>query len=147
MGSDAPHGIIRPGELTRRAASMDACRWQPGIIDPMSKGHRMRYALAILLPPVVFFTMGKPFQGILNLILMITLIGWPIAAIWALIVVSSYHGDQNRMRVVKALDAQTAAIAAQTAALADAQTSAIEAQTAAIEARTARMADSGSPQP
>jgi len=105
----------------------------------------MRYALAIILPPVAFFTMGKPFQGILNLILMITVIGWPIAAIWALIVVSSYHGDENRMRVVKALDAQTAAITAQTAALADAQTAAIEAQTAAIEAQTERLTDPETP--
>ena len=97
----------------------------------------MRYVLAIVLPPVAFFTMGKPLQGILNLILMVTIIGWPIAAIWALIVVNTYHGDQNRKRVVKALDAQTAAIDAQTAALADAQTAAIEAQTAAIVAQTA----------
>ena len=67
----------------------------------------MRYVLAIVLPPVAFFTMGKPFQGILNLILMVTIIGWLI-------------------------DAQTAALAdAQTAAI-DAQTAAIVAQTAAI---------------
>ncbi len=103
----------------------------------------MRYALAIIVPPVAFFTMGKRLQGVLNLVLMITLIGWPIAAIWALIVVSSYHGDENRMRVVRALDAQTAAITAQTAALADAQTSAIEAQTAAIEAGTEQLTTPG----
>ncbi|MFH0980651.1 MAG: YqaE/Pmp3 family membrane protein [Planctomycetota bacterium] len=68
----------------------------------------MRYLLAIVLPPVVFFTMGKPLQGVLNLILMVTLIGWPIAAIWAIVTVNSYHGDMNRKRVVEAMDRQTA---------------------------------------
>ena len=68
----------------------------------------MRYLLAIVLPPVVFFTMGKPFQGILNLILMITLIGWPIAAIWAIFTVNSYHGEQDRKKVIKAIEQQTA---------------------------------------
>jgi hypothetical protein len=34
-------------------------------------------AVAILLPWLALFMRGKPFQGILCLILQITLIGWP----------------------------------------------------------------------
>ena len=45
----------------------------------------MRYLIAILLPWIAFFTMGKIFQGILCLILQITIIGWLPATIWALV--------------------------------------------------------------
>ena len=83
----------------------------------------MRYVVAIVLPPVAFFTMGKPFQGTLNLVLMVTLIGWPIAAIWALVVVNQWKNEQGQKKVVaelrrntEMLEAQNAALAAQTAA-------------------------------
>lgn len=36
----------------------------------------MRLILAILLPWLQFFTIGRPFAGIICLILQITLIGW-----------------------------------------------------------------------
>ena len=42
----------------------------------------MRYLLAILLPPVAMLTVGKLFQALLCLILMVTVIGWPVAALW-----------------------------------------------------------------
>ncbi len=66
----------------------------------------MRYLLAILIPPLVFFTMKKPILGALNLLLMVTIIGWPIAAIWAIVTVNSYHGDVNRKKIVQAIDRQ-----------------------------------------
>lgn len=55
----------------------------------------MRLILAILLPFVVFFTIGKPFQGILCLILQVTLIGWIPAAIWAVYSLSQYNTDRK----------------------------------------------------
>ena len=55
----------------------------------------MRLILAILLPFVVFFTIGKPFQGILCLILQLTLIGWIPAAIWAVFALGQYKTDQK----------------------------------------------------
>ncbi|MEX0582788.1 MAG: YqaE/Pmp3 family membrane protein [Sneathiella sp.] len=55
----------------------------------------MRLILAILLPFVVFFTIGKPFQGILCLILQVTLIGWIPAAIWAVYALSQYNTDKK----------------------------------------------------
>lgn len=55
----------------------------------------MRLILAILLPFVVFFTIGRPFQGILCLVLQLTLIGWIPAAIWAVFALSQYKTDQK----------------------------------------------------
>ncbi|HVA84737.1 MAG TPA: YqaE/Pmp3 family membrane protein [Candidatus Saccharimonadales bacterium] len=60
----------------------------------------MRYLLAILLPPVAMLTVGKPFQAILCLILMVTLIAWPLAAIWAVLVVHSSFADSRNRRIV-----------------------------------------------
>jgi len=60
----------------------------------------MRYLLAILLPPVAMLTVGKPFQAILCLILMFTLIAWPLAAIWAVLVVHSSFADSRNRRIV-----------------------------------------------
>ncbi|NNU63676.1 YqaE/Pmp3 family membrane protein, partial [Ochrobactrum soli] len=50
----------------------------------------MRLLLALLLPFTVFFTIGKPFQGIFCLLLQITLIGWIPAAIWAVYSLSNW---------------------------------------------------------
>lgn len=55
----------------------------------------MRLILAIFLPFVVFFTIGKPFQGIFCLLLQITLIGWIPAAIWAVYALSQYNTDKK----------------------------------------------------
>ena len=60
----------------------------------------MRYLLAILLPPVAMLTVGKPFQAILCLILMFTLIAWPLASIWAVLVVHSSFADSRNRRIV-----------------------------------------------
>lgn len=55
----------------------------------------MRLILAILLPFVVFFTIGRPVQGILCLILQITLIGWIPAAIWAVYSLSRWDTERQ----------------------------------------------------
>jgi len=87
----------------------------------------MRYLLAIVLPPVAMFTVGKPFQAILCLLLMLTVLGWPIAAIWAILVVNSAFADTRAKKSIKAsekaldeahktreaVEAQTAAMAQQ----------------------------------
>lgn len=62
----------------------------------------MLYLLAILLPPVAFFGAGKPFQGLLALVLMVTLIGWIPASIWAILVVSSRNADKRNERLIQA---------------------------------------------
>jgi TM2 domain-containing membrane protein YozV len=63
----------------------------------------MRYLIAILLPWVSFFTMGKIGQGFLCLLLQITLIGWLPAAVWALVSVAGYNADKRTDRIVNAM--------------------------------------------
>ncbi|MCZ8317544.1 MAG: YqaE/Pmp3 family membrane protein [Lysobacteraceae bacterium] len=55
----------------------------------------MRLLLAIFLPFLAFFTIGRPFAGIACLVLQITLIGWAPAAIWAVYALSQYKTDQK----------------------------------------------------
>ena len=55
----------------------------------------MRLLIAILLPFLAFFTIGRPFAGIICLILQITLIGWIPAALWAVYALSQYNTDKE----------------------------------------------------
>jgi hypothetical protein len=55
----------------------------------------MRLLLALILPWLQFFTIGRPFAGIICLVLQITLIGWPVAAIWSVYALSQYKTDQK----------------------------------------------------
>lgn len=55
----------------------------------------MRLLLAIILPFAAFFTIGRPFAGIICLILQITLIGWLPAAIWAVYALGQYKTDKK----------------------------------------------------
>ncbi|HUN01083.1 MAG: proteolipid membrane potential modulator [Halothiobacillus sp. 20-53-49] len=55
----------------------------------------MRLLLAIFLPFVAFFTIGRPIAGILCLLLQITLIGWLPAAIWAVYSLGQYKTDRK----------------------------------------------------
>ncbi len=56
----------------------------------------MRLLLAILVPPVVFFTINRPFQGLFCAFLWLTIIGWPVAAIWAIYSLSQYRNEELR---------------------------------------------------
>lgn len=55
----------------------------------------MRLILALLLPWLQFFTIGKPISGIACLILQLTIIGWLPAAIWSVYALSQYKTDQK----------------------------------------------------
>jgi uncharacterized membrane protein YqaE (UPF0057 family) len=55
----------------------------------------MRLLLAIFLPFVLFFTIGRPIAGIICLILQITLIGWIPAALWAVYALSQWNTDRK----------------------------------------------------
>jgi len=58
----------------------------------------MKYVLAILLPPLGLLSVGKVFQAIICLILWVTVLGWPIAAIWAVLVVNSAENEERLRR-------------------------------------------------
>ncbi|MBD3666362.1 MAG: YqaE/Pmp3 family membrane protein [Kangiella sp.] len=55
----------------------------------------MRLILALLIPWFVFFTIGKPIQGLICLVLQLTLIGWIPAAIWAVWALNNYTTDKK----------------------------------------------------
>ena len=55
----------------------------------------MRLIIAILLPWLLFFTIGRPGAGIICLILQITLIGWIPAALWAVYSLSQFETDKK----------------------------------------------------
>ena len=61
----------------------------------------MKYVLAILLPPVGLLSVGKGGQALLCLILWITIIGWPLAALWALLVVNSAETEKRVRRAIR----------------------------------------------
>jgi uncharacterized membrane protein YqaE (UPF0057 family) len=60
-------------------------------------------ALAILLPWLALMLRGRIFQGIICLILQITLIGWLPAAIWAALVVNNDNQERRHRELIKAL--------------------------------------------
>ena len=63
----------------------------------------MRLIIALILPWLTFFTIGRPFAGIICLILQITLIGWIPATLWAVYALSQHKTDK---KIEKALNQQ-----------------------------------------
>lgn len=62
----------------------------------------MRLILALLVPWLQFFTIGRPFARITCLVLQITLIGWIPATIWSVYALSQYTTDQKIARMSRA---------------------------------------------
>ena len=67
----------------------------------MGSNEAVKYVIAILLPPLGMMLVGRMFQAFLCFILMITLIGWPLAAIWALLVVNSAETEKRVRRAME----------------------------------------------
>jgi len=55
----------------------------------------LRLIIALLLPWLLFFTIGRPVAGIVCLALQVTLVGWLPAAIWAVYALSQYKTDEK----------------------------------------------------
>jgi uncharacterized membrane protein YqaE (UPF0057 family) len=55
----------------------------------------MRLLIALILPWLTFFTIGRPFAGLICLILQVTIIGWLPAAIWAVYALSQFNTDRK----------------------------------------------------
>jgi len=55
----------------------------------------MRLLIALILPWLTFFTIGRSIAGIVCLVLQITLIGWLPATIWAVYALSQYKTDKK----------------------------------------------------
>ena len=55
----------------------------------------MRLIIALLLPWLLFFTIGRPISGMVCLVLQLTIVGWVPAAIWAAYSLSLYRTDMK----------------------------------------------------
>lgn len=60
-------------------------------------------AVAILLPWLALMLRGRPIQGLLCLVLQLTLIGWLPAAVWAALVVTNDTQDRRHRELVNSL--------------------------------------------
>ncbi|MBB2205671.1 YqaE/Pmp3 family membrane protein [Gluconacetobacter takamatsuzukensis] len=61
----------------------------------------MRLLLALILPWLQFFTIGRPIAGIICLFLQITIIGWIPAAIWSVYALSQFKTDQKIRKAMR----------------------------------------------
>jgi uncharacterized membrane protein YqaE (UPF0057 family) len=64
----------------------------------------MRFLIALFLPWLTFFTIGRPIAGVICLVLQITLLGWLPATLWAVYSLSQYKTDK---KIEKALGQRT----------------------------------------
>lgn len=55
----------------------------------------MRLLIALILPWLTFFTIGRPLAGLVCLILQLTLIGWLPAALWAVYALGQYKTEKK----------------------------------------------------
>ncbi len=55
----------------------------------------MRLILALLVPWLQFFTIGRPIAGIICLLLQISVIGWLPATIWSVYALSQYKTEKK----------------------------------------------------
>jgi hypothetical protein len=63
----------------------------------------MRLFIALILPWLTFFTIGRPFAGIVCILLQVTFVGWLPATIWAVYALGQYKTDK---KIEKALGQQ-----------------------------------------
>ncbi|MGU3497006.1 YqaE/Pmp3 family membrane protein [Xanthobacteraceae bacterium A53D] len=63
-------------------------------------------AIAVLLPWLALMLRGRVFQGLLCLVLQITLIGWLPAAIWAVVVVNNDNEERRHRELLASMHNQ-----------------------------------------
>lgn len=55
----------------------------------------MRLLIALIMPWLTFFTIGRPIAGIICLLLQLTILGWLPATIWAIYSLNQYKTDEK----------------------------------------------------
>ena len=68
----------------------------------------MRLIIAIIIPWLCFFTVGRPIAGVICLLLQITIIGWIPAAIWAVFALQGYKTDKKLKKLTKQIERDVA---------------------------------------
>ena len=71
------------------------------MLEAYLKENDMRLIIALVLPWLTFFTIGRPLAGLICLILQVTLIGWLPATIWAVYALSQFKTDQKIERALR----------------------------------------------
>ena len=66
-------------------------------------------AVALLLPWLALLLRGRIAQGIVCLILQVTLIGWIPAAIWAVMVVNNDNSERRHKEMMQAMSGRPGA--------------------------------------
>ena len=61
----------------------------------------MKYLIAIVLPPLGMLLVGRVLLAVVCLLLQVTILGWPLAAIWAVLVVNNAENDKRLRRALK----------------------------------------------
>ena len=61
----------------------------------------MKYVIAILLPPLGMLLVGRVGLALLCLVLQVTILGWPLAAIWAVLVVNNAEHEKRLRRALE----------------------------------------------
>ena len=74
---------------------------EPELTSYLRKKTTMRLIIALILPWLSFFTIGRPIAGIVCLLLQLTVIGWLPATIWAVYSLSQYKTDEKIKRAMQ----------------------------------------------
>ncbi|BAP87268.1 twitching motility protein PilT [Burkholderiales bacterium GJ-E10] len=70
----------------------------------------MRLIIALFIPWLTFFTIGRPIAGVSCLLLQLTLIGWLPATIWAVYALSQYKTDKKIKQAIEAVGVDAAPV-------------------------------------
>jgi uncharacterized membrane protein YqaE (UPF0057 family) len=63
----------------------------------------MIYVVAVLLPWLALMLRGRVIQGLLCLVLQITVIGWLPATVWAFVVINNDNQERRHREMMDAL--------------------------------------------
>ena len=61
------------------------------------------YIIAILLPPLALAACGKLWQAVLCIPLMLFIVSWPIASIWAVLEVANEGNERRHKEMLRAM--------------------------------------------
>jgi uncharacterized membrane protein YqaE (UPF0057 family) len=65
------------------------------------KETNMRLIIALLLPSLSFFTIGRPIAASISLILQLSLMGWVPATMWAVYTLTEHQTNQRIQNVIR----------------------------------------------
>ena len=60
----------------------------------------MIYAVAVLLPFLALLLRGKVVQGLLCLVLQLTVLGWLPATVWAIVVINNDNAERRHREML-----------------------------------------------